>query len=113
GISAERLIERARKAAIANILRQDISFFDKDENATGALVTFLSTQTYDLAGISGITLGTIMQAATCIVAAFVVGLSFGWKLALVCMACIPLVIGCGFLRFHMLARFQQRARKSY
>ncbi|KAH6723208.1 ABC transporter type 1, transmembrane domain-containing protein [Leptodontidium sp. MPI-SDFR-AT-0119] len=40
-------------------------------------------------------------------------LAFGWKLALVCLSTVPIVLGCGFLRVWMLARFQTRAKKAY
>lgn len=66
-----------------------------------------------LAGMSGVTLGTILLVSTTLVAGFTVALAIGWKLALVCIAAVPVVLACGFFRFHMLARFQERAKKAY
>lgn len=113
GYCSERLVHRTRDKAFRAMLRQDISFFDKDENNAGALTSFLSTQTTHLAGLSGQTLGTILMVSTTLVAAMIVSLSIGWKLALVCISTIPVLLGCGFLRFWMLARFQQRSKKAY
>ena len=110
---SERLVHRARDEAFRAMLRQDISFFDKDTNTAGALTSFLSTETTHLAGLSGVTLGTILQVLTTLVAAFIVALAVGWKLALVCIATVPIVLSCGFLRFWMLANFQSRAKKAY
>jgi len=42
-----------------------------------------------------------------------VGLALAWRLALVCIACIPLMVGAGFFRFWLLARFEAGAKKSY
>ncbi|KIW09268.1 hypothetical protein, variant [Verruconis gallopava] len=113
GFCSERLIHRARDQAFRTMLRQDIAFFDKDENNAGALTSFLSTSVTHLAGLSGQTLGTIVQVSTTLVAALVVSISIGWKLALVCTATLPVLLGCGFLRFWMLARFQARSKKAY
>lgn len=113
GYCSERLVHRTRYRAFRAMLRQDIAFFDRDENNAGALTSFLSTQTTHLAGLSGQTLGTILMVSTTLVAAFVVSLSIGWKLALVCISAVPVLLGCGFLRFWMLARFQQRSKKAY
>ena len=112
-ICSERLVHRARNQAFRAMLRQDIAFFDKEENSAGALTSFLSTETTHLAGMSGATLGTILVVTTTLVAALTVACAVGWKLALVCASTIPILLACGFLRFWMLARFQTRAKKAY
>lgn len=110
---SERLTRRARSQAFRSILRQDISFFDREENATGILTSFLSTETKHLSGISGVTLGTILMVSTTLIAALIIALIIGWKLALVCMSAVPVLLGCGFYRFRMLAAFQERSKKAY
>lgn len=110
---SERLIHRARDLAFRTMLRQDISFFDKEENSTGALTAFLSTETTHLAAISGATLGTLLTCITTVVGACAVALAIGWKLALVCISTLPVLLGCGFFRFYMLANFQSRSKKAY
>lgn len=110
---SERLIHRVRDMSFRSMLRQDVEFFDRDENSAGALTSFLSTETTHVAGLSGSTLGTLIMVFTTLIAACVVALSIGWKLALVCIATMPIVIGCGFFRFWMLAHYQRRAKKAY
>ncbi|EPE35282.1 P-loop containing nucleoside triphosphate hydrolase [Glarea lozoyensis ATCC 20868] len=110
---SEKLIHRVRDRAFRTMLRQDIAFFDKDENTAGALTSFLSTQTTHVSGLSGVTLGTLLSVITTLVAAIAVSTAIAWKLALVCVATIPVLLGCGFFRFWLLAQFQQRAKKSY
>ncbi|GCB24712.1 leptomycin B resistance protein pmd1 [Aspergillus awamori] len=112
-VCSERLIRRARSMAFRSILRQDITFFDREENSTGALTSFLSTETKHLSGVSGATLGTILMTSTTLGAAMIISLSIGWKLALVCISVVPILLGCGFYRFYMLARFQQRSKTAY
>ncbi|KAI0017325.1 multidrug resistance protein [Xylariomycetidae sp. FL0641] len=110
---SERLIHRVRDRAFRTMLRQDVAFFDKDENTAGALTSFLSTETTHVAGLSGVTLGTILMVTTTLVASIIVSIAFGWKLGLVCTATVPLVLGCGFFRFYMLAHFQRRSKRAY
>ena len=55
---SERLIHRVRDRAFRTMLRQDVAFFDRDENTSGVLTSFLSTETTHVAGLSGVTLGT-------------------------------------------------------
>jgi ATP-binding cassette subfamily B (MDR/TAP) protein 1 len=110
---SERLIHRVRDQAFRAMLRQDISFFDQEENSAGALTSFLSTETTHMAGLSGTTLGTLLTVLTTLIAALVLATAIGWKLALVTASTIPILLGCGFARFWVLAQFQSRAKKSY
>ncbi|KAE8396380.1 P-loop containing nucleoside triphosphate hydrolase protein [Aspergillus alliaceus] len=111
--SSEKMVYRARSRAFQVILHQDISFFDQPENTTGALTATLSAGTKELTGISGITLGTILIVSVNLVASLGVALVIGWKLALVCIAAVPALLMCGFVRVWMLERFQRRAKKAY
>ncbi|KAI5365024.1 Putative Type 1 protein exporter [Septoria linicola] len=110
---SEKLVHRARDKSFRVMLRQDIAYFDKEENSAGALTSFLSTETTHLAGMSGVTLGTLLLVTTTLVVGFVIALAVGWKLALVCIATVPVVLACGFFRFWMLTRFQSRAKLAY
>lgn len=111
GVSSEKLLRRARSKAFKAILRQDIAFFD--QNTTGALTSFLSTETKHLSGISGVILGTILMVSTTLTASMVVALAIGWKLAMVCISIVPVLLFCGFCRVSMLARFQAQSKKAY
>lgn len=111
GVSSEKLLRRTRSKTFRVILRQDTTFFD--EHTTGALTSFLSTETKYLTGISGVVLGTILMVSTTLTASMVVALAIGWKLALVCISIVPVLLFCGFCRVSMLARFQAQSKKAY
>ncbi len=111
--TAERLIHRARERAFRTILRQDIAFFDKKEHSSGALTSFLSTETTHLASLSGVTFGTIMTAVTTLVGAVALGIAFSWKLGLVCTATLPILLACGYFRFALLVSFENMKKTAY
>ncbi|KAH7150159.1 ABC transporter [Dactylonectria estremocensis] len=110
---SERLIHRARSATFRAILRQDICFFDLEKNTSGALTSFLSTKTADLAGLSGVTLGTLLMVTTTLLAGLIVGIAIGWKLALVCTSTVPILLACGYFRLWMLSHYDRRCKNSY
>ncbi|GES94504.1 ABC multidrug transporter Mdr1 [Rhizophagus clarus] len=113
GLSGENLTLRIRSMSYAAILRQDISFFDEEQHSVGALTSALSLDAQNVNGLAGITLGTILQVCTTLLSGLIVALSIGWKLALVCLACIPLLVGSGALRMKMLSGFQQKNKLAY
>ncbi|GAB1201923.1 hypothetical protein APSETT445_000520 [Aspergillus pseudonomiae] len=108
---AERLTHRVRDQAFRYILRQEIAFFDK--RSSGALTSFLSTETSHLSGLSGITLMTILLMVTTLLASCVIGLAVGWELSLVCMSTIPLLLACGYFRLAMLVRLEKEKKKAF
>lgn len=110
---SEKLVRRVRQQTLTSILRQDIGYFDQEKNTTGALTAFLSVETTQVAGISGVTLGTILISVTNLVGGITVSLAIGWKLALVCFCAVPLVLACGFFRSWMLTHYQQRSAGAY
>ncbi|CAG9996264.1 unnamed protein product [Clonostachys byssicola] len=111
--TAEYLIRRVRESTLSSFLRQDIRYFDKDENNPGALTAFLAVESAQVAGISGVTLGMILNCLANIVGSLALSLAIGWKLALVCFSILPVVLACGFFRIWLLMRFQARAAKVY
>ena len=112
-LCSERLVHKARLSAFRAIMRQDIAYFDLDENNPGALVSFLGTEANTLAGLSGPTLGSICMLLATLVACLGLAFVVGWKLALVAAATIPILLACGFLRVWALARYEKRAKAGY
>ncbi|KAF2119336.1 P-loop containing nucleoside triphosphate hydrolase protein [Lophiotrema nucula] len=110
--ASAQLIARIRERAFGSVLRQDIEFFDGETVTSGSLASFLSTEANRLAGISGSTLGAIITSISSVVCSIIVGCAFGWKLALVCTACVPIVLACGYFRFHALLRMEKRTKTS-
>ncbi|KZP29744.1 P-loop containing nucleoside triphosphate hydrolase protein [Athelia psychrophila] len=98
--AAAELSAKLRALSFRAILRQDIEFFDRDENSTGSLTSRLSDNPQKVNGLAGVTLGTIVQSFAIVIAGSVLGLIFVWKLALVGIACMPLVISAGYIRLN-------------
>ncbi|KAJ8102487.1 P-loop containing nucleoside triphosphate hydrolase protein [Lipomyces tetrasporus] len=109
----QKLVRRIRFESFRQMLRQDIAFFDREENTTGSLTSTLSKDAQAVEGLSGATLGQILNSLITIVAGTILSIAVAWKLALVCFACMPILVFCGFLRFWMLQRFQERAKAAY
>ncbi|KAF8892354.1 multidrug resistance protein 1 [Gymnopilus junonius] len=96
--AAAHLSSRLRHLAFKSMLRQDIVFFDKEENSTGSLVAKLSDNPQKFEGLAGVTLGAIIQGISTVITGSILGLIFVWRIGLVGMACMPLLISIGYIR---------------
>lgn len=63
--------------------------------------------------MSGLALGMILQLLATLIIGYIVALAVGWKLALVCIATVPLLLSAGFLNIWSLARFEAFQKDSY
>lgn len=104
---SEKMTNRARGMALEKILRMEVAFFDKKRNSAGALASFLSTSTNDLAGVSGSALSVILICASTSVSGIIVGMAYGWKLALVCLSLFPLLLSSGYFGVWLVGEFER------
>ncbi|KAG6814237.1 hypothetical protein H0H92_015352 [Tricholoma furcatifolium] len=111
--AAATLTAKLRSLSFRAILRQDIEFFDKDENSTGALTANLSDNPQKVNGLAGVTLGAIVQSIATLIAGAIIGLAFVWKLALVGIACTPVLVSTGYIRLRVVVLKDQANKKAH
>ncbi|KAF8158097.1 P-loop containing nucleoside triphosphate hydrolase protein [Crassisporium funariophilum] len=111
--AASTLTSRLRSLSFKAILRQDIEFFDRDDNSTGTLTAQLSDNPQKVNGLAGITLGAIVQSIATLIAGSILGLAFIWKVALVGIACTPLLVSTGYIRLRVVVLKDQANKKAH
>ncbi|KAK9342519.1 P-loop containing nucleoside triphosphate hydrolase protein [Lipomyces starkeyi] len=111
--SGQRLVRRIRMSTLRQIVRQDISFFDRTENTAGALTSAISKDSGAIEGLSGSTLGQILNSIIMIFGGIGVALGVSVKLAAVSSPCLPLLLCTGFYRFYLLAKHEERVKIAY
>ncbi|KAI6098491.1 P-loop containing nucleoside triphosphate hydrolase protein [Pisolithus sp. B1] len=112
-LAASNLTTKLRTLSFRAILRQDIQFFDRAENSTGALTSRVNDHPQKVEGLAGVTLGAIIQAFTSLVGSSIIGLAYAWKPALVGIACVPLVFSAGFIRLRVVVLKDQQNKAAH
>lgn len=112
-LHSERLVRKIRSMTFKHYLRMDISFFDDDANSTGSLTSTISKDGQAVEGFGGGTLGQVLNSITVLFGGLIMAIVINWRLGLVCTACVPILVGCGFLRLNILTGIAERAKKSY
>ena len=96
--AGEELTLRMRIISFNSMLRQEIGWFDLDENNLGALVTRLSTDAAALKGFTGPTFSALLTGVGAFVSALVISFIAGWKLTFVILAFTPLMVFTGVIQ---------------
>ncbi|WVO17493.1 hypothetical protein L204_105185 [Cryptococcus depauperatus] len=99
-----------RKRLFHALLHHDISWFDEEENSTGAVTSNIADRPQKVQGLFGETLGTIIASLATLIGGCIIGLCFGPLLALIGIACIPLLVCNGFIGLKVLVLHDERIK---
>ena len=92
-VISESFTLRVRQACFKHILGQDMSFFDKTENAPARLQLALSTWTSKMNAITTNVVGVMCEVFAALVAGLIIAFLASPKLAAVLLATLPVVVG--------------------
>lgn len=110
GISGEKLIRKVRALAFRTLLKQEIGYFDMEENSVGALTGRLSEDAGTMKGLTGDLLGVGISLLAALIAGLVISLVNCWRITLVVMAIIPGVALGGYFEMHASTGIDSGAR---
>ncbi|CAF3353444.1 unnamed protein product, partial [Rotaria sp. Silwood2] len=110
--SGEALTMRMRMMSFGSMLRQEMSWFDCEENSVGALVTQLSSDTSNFKGLSGLRIGVIFNALGAIICTLTIVFISGWKLSLVLLLFTPLIVFSGIVQGQRLSNTKRNSTGS-
>lgn len=111
-VVAHTLSHKFRKSILKNILRQDLQFFDREENTTGALISQIDSNPQAVLELMGYNVGLILVAVFNITACSVLAIVYSWRLGLVvtCSGLPPLVIA-GYLKIRFDAKLDRETSR--
>ncbi|PIO59293.1 ABC transporter, ATP-binding protein, partial [Teladorsagia circumcincta] len=107
----ENLVNQLRRQFFKSILRQDITWFDK--NNSGTLATKLFDNLERVKEGTGDKLGLMIQFVAQFFGGFIVAFTYDWKLTLIMMSLAPFMIICGAFIAKLMASAATREAKKY
>ncbi|XP_014510009.1 ABC transporter B family member 11 [Vigna radiata var. radiata] len=111
-ITGERQAARIRGLYLQTILRQDVTFFDKETN-TGEVIGRMSGDTVLIQDAMGEKVGQFIQLMATFIGGFVVSFIKGWLLTVVMLSCIPLLVLSGALMSLVITKASSRGQAAY
>ncbi|CAL5000394.1 unnamed protein product [Urochloa decumbens] len=101
----ENLTKRVRERMFAAVLRNEMAWFDADENSSARVAARLALDAQSVRSAIGDRISVIVQNTALMVVACTAGLVLQWRLALVLLAVFPLVVGATVLQKMFLKGF--------
>ncbi|KAJ5155561.1 ABC transporter [Penicillium capsulatum] len=113
-VVAQAINRKYRKEIVSNMLKQDMQFFDRPENTTGALASRADSYPRYLLELMGMTIGLMIFGAVAVLACAVLALAYGWRLGVVVVfAGLPPLVLSGYARVKIEANLEGKISKRF
>lgn len=91
-----------RKQVVNDMMKQDMQFFDRTENTTGALTSRADSYPQAVFELMGFNIALMLVATTGVLSCSVLAIVYAWKLGLVIvLAGLPPMLASGYARIRM------------
>ncbi|KAL0913760.1 hypothetical protein M5K25_017244 [Dendrobium thyrsiflorum] len=104
-VVGENLTKRVREKMFFSFLRNEIAWFDRDENSSSRTVARLALDAHNVRSAIGDRISVIVQNIALLLVACTAGFVLQWRLALVLIAVFPVVVAATVLQKMFLKGF--------
>ncbi|XP_061366245.1 ABC transporter B family member 21 [Gastrolobium bilobum] len=111
-VTGERQAARIRGLYLKTILRQNITFFDKETN-TGEVIGRMSGDTVLIQDAMGEKVGKFLQLVATFFGGYVIAFIKGWLLTLVMLSTLPPLVASGAAMVFTIGRTASRGQTAY
>jgi len=109
---AQALTHQLRRESLDYILRQDLEFFDREENSTGALASRVDANPQAVFELMGINVALILVSVVNVAACSALAIAHSWKIGLVVVfGGLPPLIGSGFMKIRSDVKLDKQIEK--
>ncbi|KAL5716910.1 ABC-type xenobiotic transporter [Ranunculus cassubicifolius] len=92
GIMGEKMTERVRRMMFSAMLRNEVGWFDEEENSADTLSMRLANDATFVRATFSNRLSIFIQDTSAVLVALLIGLILQWRLALVALATLPILV---------------------
>ncbi|KAK7186404.1 hypothetical protein DPSP01_013117 [Paraphaeosphaeria sporulosa] len=108
GLVAERLLYKVRSLSLHSLLQQPLQWHESSNRSPNKLLGYITDDGNSLAGLSGSIIGTLFSVCVNFLAAIIAAHIVAWRIAIVCLAIVPILLGAGFMQLRALTRYAEK-----
>lgn len=113
GIVAEKVLVKIRVLSFRALIEQDLQWHESANRSPNSLLAIITSDGSAIGGLTGSTTGTILSILINLVVAIVLTHILAWKIALACLATVPLILGAGSMNLIASARFHAKHQEAF
>ncbi|OJD28774.1 abc multidrug transporter [Diplodia corticola] len=113
GWVSEHVVYTVRVLSFRSLFEQDLQWHQSEGRSPALLLAYITRDGNALAGFSGSVIGTLFSITVNLFAAIILTHIIAWRIALVCLALVPLLLGAGLMELRVLGKFEERHENAY
>ncbi|KAH8809292.1 ABC multidrug transporter SitT [Xylogone sp. PMI_703] len=113
GWASEKIVYTVRFLSFRSLLEQDLQWHQSEGRTPAMLLSYITRDGNALAGLSGSVIGTLFSITVNLIGAIILTHIIAWKIALVCLALVPLLLGAGILELRVISKFEEKHEVAY
>lgn len=113
GLVAEKVLYVIKVLSFRSLFRQDLQWHQSENRTPSSLLSFITNDTAAIGGLTGSIIGTMFSIVVNFIGAIILSHIVAWKIAVVCLAVVPIMLGSGFMKLWIVARFEERHAKAF
>ncbi|KAJ5787744.1 hypothetical protein N7457_002734 [Penicillium paradoxum] len=113
GLVSEKIVYKVRVLSFRSLFEQDLQWHQSNGRSPALLLSYITRDGNALAGLSGSVIGTLFSITVNLIAAIILTHIIAWRIALVCLALVPLLLGAGLMELMVLGKFEERHETAY
>lgn len=113
GWVSEKSIYTIRVLVFRSLFEQDVQWHQSENRTPADLLGYITNDGNQIAALSGSTIGTILSICINLIAAIILTLVVAWKIAIVCLAVVPLLLGIGLIQLRTLYKFYEKHEDAF
>ncbi|KAF2404840.1 P-loop containing nucleoside triphosphate hydrolase protein [Trichodelitschia bisporula] len=113
GFVSEKLLYTVRVLSFRALFEQDLQWHQSEDRTPSGLLSVITKDGNALGGLSGSIIGTILSILINMIVAVVLTHIVAWRIALVCLATVPLLLGTGLMELRILSAFEEKHETAY
>ncbi|KAL4522645.1 hypothetical protein Ndes2526B_g01010 [Nannochloris sp. 'desiccata'] len=110
GRVGQRLAYKVRSLLMESLVRQDVGFFDQEENNSSAIVSRLESDALHVKGQISDNFGMAAQVVGALITGFPISFYYSWQEALIMLAAVPLLLITGVLLLVCLHKIASKSQ---
>ncbi|KAI0099626.1 P-loop containing nucleoside triphosphate hydrolase protein [Nemania sp. FL0031] len=113
GFVAEKVLYVIRVLSFRTLFEQDLQWHQSESRTPSSLLSFITSDTAAIGSLTGSIIGTMFSILVNFIGAIILSHIVAWKIAVVCLSVVPLMLGSGFLKLWIIARFEEKHGKAF
>jgi len=111
-IVSERLVYTIRVLTFRSLVEKSVQWHQVMIQNPSEMLSVITKDCAAIAGFSGSTMGTLFSTLINFLVAIILSHIVAWKIAIVCLAMVPILLGSGIMQLYSHSRFEEKRSKA-